>query len=111
MDLLKAFHCFLHDILIAKLHKYGLLKDAVTFVYSYLKSRKQGRKIIDIQSFIQILLSTVMQNSVLGPILFNLFINDLFLFTKDLLKKYINEVIKLLGKERKLFIDWFKTII
>lgn len=55
----------------------------VTFVYSYLKRRKQFVKIIDIEGFIQILLSTVMQNSILGPILFNLFVNDLFLFNKD----------------------------
>ena len=83
MDLSKAFHGILHDILNVKLHGYGLSKDAVTFVYSYLKRRKQRVKIIDIQSFIQILLSTVTQNSILGPILFNLFISDLFLFIKD----------------------------
>ena len=83
MDLSKAFHCILHDILIVKLHGYGLSKDAVTFLYSYLKRRKQGIKIIDIHSFIQILLSTVTQNSILGPILLNLFISDLFLFITD----------------------------
>ena len=37
MDLFKAFDCIPHDLLVAKLHVYGLSKDAVTFVHSYLK--------------------------------------------------------------------------
>ena len=76
MDLSKAFHCILHDLLNVKIHAYGLSKDAVTFVYSYLKGRKQGVKMIYFQSFVQILSPTVTQNSTLGSILFNLFIND-----------------------------------
>ena len=71
------------DLLIAKLHACGVSEDVVTFVYSYLKRMKQGVKINDIESFIQILLSGVTQDSILGPILFNYLINDLFLFIKD----------------------------
>ena len=37
MDPFKAFDCIPHDLLVAKLHVYGLSKDAVTFVHSYLK--------------------------------------------------------------------------
>ena len=42
MDLSKAFDCIPHNLLAAKLHVYGLSMDAVTFVHSYLKRKKQG---------------------------------------------------------------------
>ena len=45
MDLFKAFYCTPHGLPVAKLHAYGLLEDAVTFVYSYLKRRKQGLRV------------------------------------------------------------------
>ena len=41
MDLPKVFECILHDLLIAKLHAYGLGFDTVTFFFPYLKERKQ----------------------------------------------------------------------
>ena len=74
MDLSKAFNCIPHDLLVAKLHAYGLTEDAVTFVYSYLKRRKQGVKINDTESVFQTLLSGIPQGFTLGPILFNIFI-------------------------------------
>ena len=37
MDLSKAFDCIPHDLLIAKLHAYGLSMNAITFIYSYRK--------------------------------------------------------------------------
>ena len=59
MDLSKAFDCIPHDLLIAKLHAYGFNKKALTFLYSYLKRRKQSVEINDTESFFQILLSGV----------------------------------------------------
>ena len=121
MDHFKAFDCVPHDLLVAKLHAYGLSKDGVTFIYSYLKRRKQGVKINDTESIFQILLSGVPQGCILGPILFNIFINDLFLFINEVelanfavdntiytSKKDVKEVLKVLEKESKSAIDWFK---
>ena len=83
MDLFKAFDCIPHDLLVAKLHVYGLPEDVVTVVYSYLKRRKQGVQISDTKGIFQILLSDIPQSSILGPILFSILIFDLFFFIKD----------------------------
>ena len=46
VDLSKAFDCISHDLLIAKLHAYGLDFDKVMFLHNYLKHRKQSVKTI-----------------------------------------------------------------
>ena len=83
MDLSKAFDCILRELLIAKMHAYGFDLNSLTFFYSYLKNRKQSVKINNICRIFQILLSGVRQGSILGPILFNIFINDLLMSTKN----------------------------
>ena len=54
MYLSKAFDCTLHDLLVANVHAYGLSMDAITFIYSYMKKRKQGVKIKDTESLFKI---------------------------------------------------------
>ena len=80
MDLSKAFDSIPHDLLIAKMHTYGFSIDAVTFFYSYLKRRKQNVRINNTHSVFQILFSGVHQGSILEPLLFKIFINDLYLW-------------------------------
>ena len=122
MDLSKAFDYIPHDLLIVKLRAYGFNKKASNFLYSYLKCRKQSVKINDTESFLQILFSGVPQGSILGLILFNLFINNLSFFIKDadlrnfedditiyVGSKDLTELLEMSRKECETVINWFKT--
>ena len=77
MDLSKAFDCIRHDF-IANLTVYGIERETLRLVYSYLKGRKQCLKINNTYSDYKEVISGVPQGSILGPISFNLSINDLF---------------------------------
>ena len=68
-DLSKAFDCIDHELLIAKLHAHGFDNDALKFIYSYLKGRKQMTKINYSHSSFAENLFGVPQGSILGPLL------------------------------------------
>ena len=120
-DLSKAFDCLNHNILIAKLHAYGFDISALNYIYDYLNDRKQHTKIGNSYSSWQELSFGVPQGSILGPLLFNIFINYIFYFTEEAkIANYaddptvyaaendVNKLLNMLKRETNIVLNWFK---
>ena len=119
-DLSKAFDCLKHDLLIAKLDAYGFNQDALKFIRSYLKNRKQRTKVGSAYRKWQEIKHGVPQGSILGTLLFNIFLNDIFYFIKDICianyaddntpyatNKDITNLLKTLERETNILLDCF----
>ena len=77
-DLSKTFDCIPHNLLAGKLSAYGFDRKSLMFISAYLKSRKERTRIGSAFSDYLNILFGVPQGSILSPILFIIFLSDLF---------------------------------
>ena len=88
MDLSKAFDCIPHGLLLTKLKCYGLSDQACLLLKSYISDRKQRVKVGHSRSKWGSVAQGVPQGSILGPLIFNIFINDIFYALENVCNLY-----------------------
>ena len=121
-DLSKAFGCLNHELLIAKLEAYGFDQPSFVFILDYLKGRKHRTKINNHFSDWCPIISGVPEGSILGPLLSNIYIDDIFVFVmEDNLANYaddntpnvngcdIETVLQYLKNDTNSLLRWFEN--
>jgi hypothetical protein len=123
MDLSKAFDCLPHRLLLSKMHAYGISLETCNLFLSYLTNRYQRVKCGLHRSDWSLIKRGVPQGSILGPILFNVFVNDLLYFLGDKCNVYnyaddnsisvtdpnINVMKRNLSSACCIALDWFQN--
>ena len=120
-DLSKAFDCLDHELLIAKLNAYGFSLPALRLIHDYLSHRKQRTRVNNSYSEWLAVMFGVPQGSILAPVLFNIFLAEMFLIHSDidianfandnmpyLSAKNVEDVIESLDRTSVSLFRWFE---
>jgi hypothetical protein len=83
MDLSRAFDCLPYKLFVSKLHAYGFSLSACQLMFNYYCFRKQRVKLGNTCGQWQNIFKGSAQGSVMGPITYNMFTNDMFLILND----------------------------
>ena len=83
MDLSKAFDTLNREVLLAKLSAYGFSENVIGYIKSYLSNRFQRTNIIDKFNKWKKIYKGAQQGYILDPLLFKIFINDMFYFIEN----------------------------